>query len=195
MTEHSHAIPSEWLVLYYDGELDTRRREQVETHLTACVSCQQELAALRELSSLLAVDRVGQDVPASQSVRAAWRELEPRLAERTAAEPSVLRWLPGFGLVIATVLVQFIGAVSVVEMLAASQVGWILPSWDWLDHALSDWLLGWIVWLLPVSWSGWGLSLFLVILSAWLAVLYVAWLGYLWMERGQPATQKQSVPG
>ncbi len=195
MTERSNAIPSEWLELYYDGELDSRRREQVEAHLMVCLSCQQELAALRELSSLLAADQLGQDVPTSQSVRAAWSKLEPRLPERTAAGPSLLRWLPGLGLVIATVLVQFIAVVSVVIMLAASQLGWIAPWVDWLDAALSDWLLGWIVWLLPVSWSGWGLSLFLVILSAWLAVLYLAWLGSVWIERRQPAIQKQSVYG
>ncbi len=195
MSERSHAIPNEWLALYYDGELDTLRREQVEDHLRVCVPCQQELAALKGLSSLLAVDRLGQDVLASRSVRSAWRELEPRLPERAPAAPSLLRWLPGIGLLIANVLVQFFAVLSVVVMLAASRLGWIAQSVDWLDAALSDWLLGWATWLLPVWWSGWGLSLFLVMLSAWLAVLYLAWLSYVWMGRRQPATQGQAILG
>ena len=195
MTKHSHAIPNEWLALYYDGELDTVRREQVEAHLPACMACQQELAALKGLSRLLAVDRFGEDELGSRSVRLARRELEPRLPERAAAAPSPLQWLPGFGLLIATVLVQFIAVVSVVVMLAASQLGWMAQSVDWLDRALSDRWLGWMMWLLPVPWSGWGLSLLLVVLSAWLAVLYLAWLGSVWMERRQPATQVQSVFG
>ncbi len=185
MTEHPHAIPNEWIALYYDGELDTLRREQVEAHLQLCGACQQELAALKGLSRLLAVDRLGEDALADRSVRSAWRELEPRLPERAAAAPSLLQWLPGVGLLIASVLVQFIAVASVV-LLAASQLGWIAPPVDGLDRALSGWLLGWIMWLAPAPWSGWGLSLFLVILSAWLAVLYLVWLAYVWMDRRQP---------
>ncbi len=193
MTEQPHAIPNEWIALYHDDELDTVRREQVEAHLPACLSCQQELAALKGLSSLLAVDQLSQDALTSRSVRSAWRELEPRLPERAAVAPSLLRWLPGFGLLIANVLVQFFAMVSVVVMLASAQLGWIAQSMDWLDRALSDWLLGWITWLLPVSWSGWGLSLFLVVLSSWLAVLDLAWLAYIWMERRQPIREGHGV--
>lgn len=195
MTEYPHAIPNEWLALYYDGELDAMRRDQVEAHLAVCVACQEELAALKGLSDLLAADRLGSDVLASQSIRSAWNEVESQLPDRTAAAPSLLRWLPGLGLLIANVLVQFIAMVSVVVMLAAGQLGWIAQLVDGLDRALSDWLLGWIAWLLPIPLSGWGLSLFLVILSAWLAVLYLAWLGYIWMERRQPIPRRQSVLG
>jgi hypothetical protein len=189
MSEHPHPIPNEWLTLYYDGELDLLRRDQVEGHLPVCLSCQQELAALKGLSSLLAVDRLGNDIFESRSVRSMWTELEPRLPERAAAAPSLLRWLPGFGLLIANVVVQFITVVSVTVMLAGSQLGWIAQLVDWLDGALSDWLLGWTTWLLPVPSSGFGLSLFLILLSAWLAVLYVAWLGHIWLDRRQPVAQ------
>lgn len=190
MSEHRHTIPNEWLALYYDGELDAQRREQVETHLPVCVSCQQELAALQALSSILAVDRVDENALASRSVRSAWRELEPRLPERAVVTP-LLRWLPGIGLLIATVFVQFIAVVSAVVTLAAGQLGWISQPVSWLDRALSGWLLGWITWLLPVPESGWGLVLFSIILSAWLAVLYLAWLGYIWLERHQPVVQME----
>ena len=193
MSEHSHAIPDEWLAQYYDGELDAQRRAQVEAHLRLCIPCQQELTALEALSSVLAADRLDTEALANLSVHTAWRALESRLPERTATAPSLLGWLPGIGLLIATVLVQFIAVTSVAAMFAASLLGTIAQPLDWLGRALSGRLLGWITWLVPVSWSGWGLSLSLVILSAWLAVFYAAWLGYMWMERRQPATQDQRV--
>ena len=189
MSAESHEISKEWLALYYDGELDARRREQVEAHLPTCEPCRQELAALKSLSDVLVVDRLSDVALASQSARSAWRELEPRLIDRAAAAPSLLRWLPGIGLLMANVLVQFIAVASVVVMLAAGRLGWIGQSVSWLNRALSDWLLGWITWLLPAQWGDWGLSLFLVILSAWLAVMYLAWMGWMWLERHQPAVQ------
>jgi anti-sigma factor RsiW len=181
MNEQSHVIPNEWLALYYDGELDARRREQVDAHLPACVHCQQELAALKALSSLLVLDRLSEDALASQSARLAWRALEPRLPERAADASSPLRWLPGIGLLMATVLVQFIAVASVVVTLVAGQVTWIAQSMAWLDDTLSGWLLGWLAWLLPAQSSGWGLSLLLVILSAW--------LGYVSLQRQLPTSQ------
>ncbi len=193
MSEHPHAIPNDWLVLYYDGELDAQRRAQVQAHLKVCIRCQQELDALNRLSSLLSADRLGADALTNGSVRAAWRELQPRLPERAAAAPFLLRWLPGIGLLIANVLVEFIALASLVMVLAASQLGWLAQSVDWLDGALSGWWFGWITWLLPIPQSGWGWSLFLVILSAWLAVLYLAGLGYVCLERRQPASATQSV--
>ena len=189
MSEHSHVIPNEWLALYYDGELDSRRREQVEAHLPACVLCQQELAALQALSTALAIDRLPENALTTQSARLAWRELEPRLPGRGTSTSSLLRWLPGIGLLMANVFVQFIAAVSLGVMLAAGQLGWIAWPIQWLDRALSGWLFGWITWLLPIQEGGWGLSLFLIIVSAWLAVLYLAWLVYVRLDRPSPAIQ------
>jgi anti-sigma factor RsiW len=193
MSEHSHPIPNEWLMLYYDGELDDSRREQVEAHLLACIPCQEELAALKALSTVLATDRLGTEGLANPTVQTAWRELESRWPERTVTASSLLGWLPGIGLLIATVLVQFIAVIGVAVMIAACLLGPIAPPLDMLDRALSGWLFGWITWFVPVSWSGWGLSLSLVILSAWLAVFYAVWLGYMWMECRQPVPQDQSV--
>jgi hypothetical protein len=186
MSEHPHAIPNEWLALYYDGELDARRRQQIEAHLPTCAACQRELAALKELSGVLIADRVADDAVMSRS--AFWRELEPRLPERTVTASPLLQWLPGIGLLMANVFVQFIAVVGVVVMLVAGQLSWIAQPVAWLNDALFDWLLGWLTWLLPARWSGWGWSLSLVVLSAWLAVLYLAWLGYVWLERQRPAT-------
>ena len=186
-----HAIPNEWLALYYDGELNEIRRAQVQAHLRSCADCQRELAALKALSRVLVVDRLADDALASRAVF--WRKLESRLPERVEAAPSLLKWLPGVGLLLANVLVQFVAVVSVVVMLLASQLGWIAQSIDWLDRALLSWLGGWLTWLLPAQWGGWGVSLGLVILSAWLAVLYLAWMGWMWLERRRPVMQSMSV--
>jgi hypothetical protein len=185
MSEHAHAIPDEWLALYYDGELDAKRHEQVEAHLLTCTACQRELAALKALSGALLTDQMAADALGSRSARL-WRELEPRLPERAVVATPLLKWLPGMGLLMANVLVQFIAVVGVAVMLVVGQLSWIAQPVAWLDDALFGWLLGWFAWLVPTRWSGWGLSLFLVVLSAWLAVLYLAWLGYLWLDHRRP---------
>jgi len=186
MSEHPHAISNEWLALYYDGELDAKRREQVEAHLSTCTACQRELAALKALSGALAVDRLAADTLTSRSARFAWRELELRLPERAVAASPLLKWLPGMGLLMANVMVQFIAVVGVAVMLVGGRLAWIAQPVAWLNDISFDWLLGWLTWLLPAQWSGWGLSLCLVILTAWLAVLYLAWLGYLWLDHRRP---------
>ena len=188
MSEHPHAISNEWLALYYDGELDAKRHEQVEAHLPTCTACQRELAALKALSGVLASDQMAADTLMSRSARSAWRELEPRLPERAVVASPLLKWLPGMGLLMANVMVQFIAVVGVAVMLVGGQLSWIAQPVAWVNDVLFDWLLGWLTWLLPAQWSGWGLSLFLVILTAWLAVLYLAWLGYMWLDRQRPAT-------
>ncbi len=185
MSERPHAIPIEWLALYYDGELDAQRLEQVAAHLSSCAECQRELAGLKALSRVLAVDRLADNALTSRAVHAAWNEFESRLPERAPNGPA-LGWLPGIGLLIANVAVQFVAVVSVAVMLAANRLGGMAPSLAWLDRALSDLLLGWIVWLLPAQWSDWGLSLLLIMLSAWLAVFYLAWLAYMWLHRQPP---------
>jgi anti-sigma factor RsiW len=187
MSEHPHAISNEWLALYYDGELDAKRREQVEAHLPTCTACQRELAALKALSGALAGDQMAADTLRSRSARSAWRELEPRLPERAVVASPLLKWLPGMGLLMANVVVQFIAVVGSAVMLVGGQFSWFAQPVAWVNDVLFDWLLGWLTWLLPARWSGWGLSLFLVILTAWLAVLYLAWLGYMWLDRQRPA--------
>jgi anti-sigma factor RsiW len=180
-----HAIPVEWLALYHDGELGEGRRQQVEEHLPSCDSCQRELAVLVSLSNVLVVDRLSEDALVSQPVF--WRKLEPRLPKRQAAGTLPLRWLPGIGLLVASGLAQFLVAASVVVMFVAGQFPSIAQPVDWLNRALAGWLLGGLAWLLPGQWGGWGLSLFFVALSAWLIVLYLVWLGYVWRHRPMSA--------
>ena len=187
MSESHHLIPNEWLALYYDGELDATRRQQVEAHLPSCADCRRELADLQALSRVLAVDRLAAP---ENTVRFMWAELESRLPERAKTESSLLQWLPGIGLLIVNVMVQFVALASVVVMFMASQFGGIASSMAWLNRALSDWLLGGIAWLLPAQWSHWGVSLLLVIVSAWLAVLYLAWLSSVWLKRQPLASQR-----
>lgn len=182
-----HAIPVEWLALYHDGELDQARRQQVEEHLPGCLVCQRELAALQSLSEALGVDRLPEEAWAKRSVF--WRELEPQLPERTATSAAPIRWLPGVGLLVANGLVQFVAAAGVAVTLVASQFPWIAQPVGWLSRALAGWWLGWLAWLLPDQWIGWGLPLFLVALSAWLVVLYLAWLSYVWRHRQMSAVR------
>lgn len=187
MSEHSHAISSEWLALYYDGELDAKRREQVQAHLITCVSCQRELAALQSLSSMLAVDRLPDGALTSQAARFAWRKLEPKLAGRAAVTPSPVRWLPGVGLLLANGLAQIGAAASILVILVASQLPWAAIPLAWLNRTAASFVMGWLSWLLPDRWSDWGLAAFFTILSAWLAILYLIWLCYAWRYRWQPA--------
>jgi len=185
MSEHPHAIPNEWLTAYYDGELDETRREKFEAHLLTCAACQQELAMLRSLSDVLAVDPLPENVLTSRAEF--WRKLESQLPDRSPVEQSLFRWLPGVGLLLINGLVQLGAAVSAVVMLIAS----LLPSetqpLTWLSRAAASSVMGWRTWLLPDQWIGLGLAAFFVVISACLAVLYLAWLGYMWRYRWHPA--------
>jgi anti-sigma factor RsiW len=187
MSEHPHAIPNEWLAAYYDGELDEIRREKVESHLLTCVSCQQELAALKSLSNALAVDRLSDDARVSRAEF--WRKLESQLPDRAPVVQSPLRWLPGIGLLLINGLVQFGAAASVVVMFVAGLLPWKAQPLTWLSRAAASSVMGWLVWLLPDQWSGLGLAAFFVVISAWLMVLYLAWLGYVWRYRWHPAVR------
>jgi anti-sigma factor RsiW len=185
MIEHPHAIPNQWLTLYYDSELDASRREQVEAHLATCAVCQRELAALKALSSTLAVDQLADSAVTSPPTF--WHKLEPQLPDRAPVTLSPVRWLPGIGLLLINGLAQFGAAVSVVVILVAGQLPWATRPATWLGRAILGWMWGWPAWLLPAQWSDLGAVLFFVVVSAWLAVLYLAWLGYVWRSRWQPA--------
>jgi anti-sigma factor RsiW len=187
MSEHPHAIPNEWLAAYYDGELDETRREKVEAHLPTCASCRQELATLKSCSDALAVDRLPDDTLTSRAEF--WRKLESQLPDRAAVEQSPLRWLPGIGLLLINGLVQFGAAVSTVVMLIAGLLPGETQPLTWLSRAAASSVMGWLTWLLPDQWNGLGLAAFFVVISAWLTVLYLAWLGYMWRYRWHSAVR------
>jgi hypothetical protein len=52
--------------------------------------------------------------------------------------------------------------------------------------------LGWLAWVLPAAWSGVGMFALFVIVSAGLAVLYLAWLGYE-LRYGAPAVWRTAA--
>ena len=187
MSEHPHAIHNEWLTAYFDGELDEARREKVEAHLLACASCQQELAMLRSLSDVLAVDPLPENVLTSRAEF--WRKLESQLPDRSPVEQSLFRWLPGVGLLLINGLVQLGAAVSAVVMIIASLLSPESQPLTWLSRAAASSVMGWRTWLLPDQWIGLGLAAFFVVISACLAVLYLAWLGYMWRYRWPSAVR------
>ncbi len=177
MNPETHALPDTWLAAYYDGELDEMHRQSLEAHLNECISCRQRLAALQSLSQVLVVDAL-----ADRAVMAplCWPELEARLAGRPRLGLMPLNWFPGIGLLLAHGVLQFGAIASAVVMLMTAwfkRDGFILT---WLGRVLGSWILGWPAWWLPAPWSNLGLPLFFVLASAGLAVLYLAWLGYLW---------------
>lgn len=179
MNECTHSIPDIWLAAYYDGELDQARRQQLEAHLPGCTSCQRKLDALKSLNIALAADKLTESAFTSKS--AFWNEIESRLPERAPVTRAPIRWLPGIGLLVINGLVQFGAAAGVVIMFVAGQFGWTAsPAVAWSNRALDGWALGWASWVLPAQLSGLGLVLFYIVISAWLAVLYLAWLGFEW---------------
>jgi anti-sigma factor RsiW len=179
-----HPIPIHWLALHHDGELSAERCEQLEAHLPTCEICQRELAALQSLNGALAVDGLADDALTGSAVF--WSDVARQLPGRTAAPSSALRWLPGVGLLLVNGLVQFLAAASLVVMLFGPLVGLDALS-DGLGRWVIEWFVGWPALFLPEQWSGWGLALFFVLATAWLAVLYLAWLGYVWRYRRPPA--------
>jgi len=187
MSNYPHAIPNEWLVAYHDGELDDTRRAQLEAHLSTCALCQRELTALQSLRGVLDVDRLPGGALASQA--AFWRKLEPRLPDRAPVTLSPVRWLPGISLLLASGLVQFGAAASIVVMLAASRLSWAADPLAWLDRTVASFVIGWPTWFLPDQWMGVGLAACVVVVNAWLAVLYLVWLGYAWRYRWQTAVR------
>lgn len=185
---HLHTIPHEWLAAYHDGELDGARRAELEAHLPDCARCTQELAALRSLSGALAVDRLPDGALTSHA--ALWRKLEPQLPDRrTSMTLSPVGWLPGISLLLAGGVVQFVAVVVAVVALVDGRAPWAADSLAWLGSVAAGALFGWLAWLLPERWAGLGLAGGLVILTGWLAALYLAWLCYAWRYRWQPAAR------
>lgn len=185
MSQLAHPIPAEWLTAYYDGELDAARRDQVEAHLPECAECRRELANLNALSQALAADTL----PPEAGIGGAdfWRGVQSQLPDRRSARPAgasvsarsvLLRWSPGIGLLLLNGVAQ-VAAVAGTAFVLLTSAQSSAPAWEaWIYRLAADSTLGWLAWLLPAGWSGLGLFLFWLMVSAALAVLYLAWLGY-----------------
>lgn len=191
MSHNPHPIPAEWLSAYSDGELDAARRAQVEAHLPSCTGCQSELAELKLLSRALSAGELAREAVTDET--AFWRSLQPQLPGRLPASThvgggSVLpRWLPGIGLLLINNLVHVVGGVTAVFLLFAPRLP-AVSTWAAMLNSLAvGSVIGWPAWLIPTSWTGLGLYVFFTMMSVWLAVLYLAWLGYE-LRYGPPAT-------
>ena len=185
MTDLYHPIPAEWLSAYYDGELDAARRQQVEAHLPTCADCQRELAAMESLSQALSADE-----PAAGAITgsaAFWHNLRPQLVDRLPARQTaegtgglniLVRWLPGVGLLLVNGAVQVGAVAGAVLVLISAQLP-AAPAWAArMEHLAASSTLGWLSWVVPADLGGLGLFALWIIISAGLAVLYLAWLGY-----------------
>lgn len=127
--QHQNAWP--WLGAFVDGQVDRDRQAAIEQHLRNCPLCQEEVAGLRKLSSLL----VAQPVPAALSQVSLWPDLGPQLVARRAANPrqgSVgwLDWLPPAGLLLAQILLHGVALAGLV--LSAAIVFFGLQPLAWL---------------------------------------------------------------
>ena len=87
MSPFAHPIPAEWLTAYHDGELDARRRQQVEAHLPECPECRLELAGDRSVweGGLSGGDRIYRALPdgRTQSINALRRQHDRLYNDRT----------------------------------------------------------------------------------------------------------------
>lgn len=192
-----HPIPAEWLSAYYDGELDATRTALVEEHLPGCEACQHTLAELKLLSGLLAEDTLADD--AISAPHTFWQAVEPQLPEQEVnvfegdLSKIIMRWLPGLGLLLMNGLVQVAGVAVTVWLVLAPNLP-VRPNWmGALDNLAVGSILGLPAWLLPMDWINvlGGFALFVTV-SAGLAVLYLAWLGYE-LRYGTPALARVSL--
>ncbi len=201
MSRLDHPIPGEWLTAYYDGELDAARRDQVRAHLPQCAECRRELAELEALSQTLAADAL--PLAAGTGPVDFWRGVQSQLPDRRPAQPIrtplsargiLLRWSPGIGLLLLNGVVQVAAVAATALMLIVSPLSGA-PGWaTWSSRLAADLTLGWAAWLLPAGWSGVGVFLFWVSVSAALAVLYLAWLGYE-LRYGDAASGGRAIAG
>ena len=104
------------------------------------------------------------------------------LAELGALSQALLRWSPGIGLLLLNGVVQVLAlaltGLLLLPMALVQAVAWT-PAWaTGLVQLAAGATLGWLAWLVPDGLSGWVLIGVWLIVSAELALLYVAWLGY-----------------
>jgi len=184
MSPLAHTIPPEWLTAYFDGELDGARRQQVEAHLAECPECRQELEELKTLRQALASLALPPAAPTG--AQDFWRGVEAQLPPRQPGPPAapvharhvLLHWSPGILLLLINGVVQVAAVAAAAYLMLAAVLQWT-PAWAAsLLRVVTGFGLGWPTWLLPANWGGWELLGFWLVVSAELAVLYLAWLGY-----------------
>jgi hypothetical protein len=120
---------------------------------------------------------------------------QPAPAARTAPVSTrrvLLHWSPGIVLLLLNGAVQVAAAAGAAYLVLAAALQWT-PAWaTGLLQVATGFSLGWPTWLLPANWGGWELLGFWLFVSAELAVLYLAWLGYE-LRYGPLATRGERV--
>lgn len=113
-----------------DGELDTVRTREVESHLSACTDCAAELASFREMRNAMRSPKLRLAAP--DALRRSIEAAIPVSPPRRIAEPSRRLLLKGFTLGSALSAVAATG-IAVVYPIMTAEVG---PGQD--DHVLGQ---------------------------------------------------------
>lgn len=184
-----------WLGAYLDGEVSSALREQIEAHLEGCLACQEELASLEQLSSLLhssplpahptsdavfarqVLERISQPVPPlwQRALRLSW-SLAPLFVFAVWAFYQAVSLVSGL---LLTWLPWIPGAEDAVQAFSPTSVGmgsWLLSG---LLNLVNPGFLEaapLVSWLEPVGIQ----ALLNLALLAVLAVLFLSWLASWW---------------
>ena len=184
MNEHV----STWLEAYHDGELQGRRRQQVESHLAQCAACRAELETLRTLSVLLQASPAADNLTPPEHFVAQVGLRLPRHQEQSVWQRAAgVGWrLMPVGLFGAYALVQAVFIVTGVVLFALRLGGDpARQSAAWLNRlgaGLNDIAPIGLPALGNVFPFGWGAVLYLG-LMALIGLLYWSWLATWWARQ------------
>ncbi len=117
---------------YLDGELHGRRLDELETHLAACETCQEELRELRQVSEILHADPAAEAMPVERFVSQMTLRLPRRVQPARSTKPrSLTWWLVPAGLFGTWIFVQTVFTISNVVS-AANASGLLGSAFSWL---------------------------------------------------------------
>lgn len=201
---------TELLSAYYDGELTSNLKHQVENHLQDCDTCRAELESLRELSSILKADVV----PPHTSTERFAANLTLSLPRQPKQSPSrkaleIGWWLIPVGSLVVWLFLQITFSISSV-VLTLSETGLLGNGLSWLQAGSSQ--ARWVSMAVNLFGGQLGpnskfvlfvlndLSLFVYDLTsryiwqALLATLYLGWLLSWWLRQPKQVVSTNSAP-
>ena len=200
---------TELLAAYHDGELTSHRKQQVENHLLECATCSAELKSFRELSSLLKMDVVPQQISTERFVANVTLSL-PHQREQSQSRKAleIGWWLIPVGALGAWLFLQITFSLSSV-VLTVSETGLLGNGFSWLQGNASQ--VGWFSLAMDLFGGQIGsfgqfilselndLSLFIqdltspYIWQALFATLYLGWLVSWWLRQSNQTTSVSAV--
>ena len=200
---------TELLAAYHDGELTSQRKQQVEDHLLECATCSAELKSFRELSSLLKMDVVPQQISTERFVANVTLSL-PHQREQSQSRKAleIGWWLIPVGALGAWLFLQITFSLSSV-VLTVSETGLLGNGFSWLQGNASQ--VGWFSLAMDLFGGQIGsfgqfilselndLSLFIqdltspYIWQALFATLYLGWLVSWWLRQSNQTTSVSAV--